>query len=55
MIVTIVSAMMRYCVMAQLHLAESEPQGYWEMTYLHANVFIVYIVGDVVNPTDKSI
>ncbi|OQE09756.1 hypothetical protein PENVUL_c005G03550 [Penicillium vulpinum] len=26
MIVTIVSAMMRYCVMAQLHLAESEPQ-----------------------------
>ncbi|KAJ5375070.1 hypothetical protein N7517_007076 [Penicillium concentricum] len=25
MIVTIVSAMMRYCVMAQLHLAESEP------------------------------
>ncbi|KAJ5272199.1 hypothetical protein N7524_005468 [Penicillium chrysogenum] len=26
MIVTIVSAMMRYCVMTQLHLAESEPQ-----------------------------
>lgn len=26
MIVTIVSAMMRYCVTAQLHLAESEPQ-----------------------------
>ncbi|KAG0160143.1 hypothetical protein PDIDSM_7670 [Penicillium digitatum] len=26
MIVSIVSAMMRYCVMAQLHLAESEPQ-----------------------------
>ncbi|KAJ5322079.1 uncharacterized protein N7506_011209 [Penicillium brevicompactum] len=26
MIVTIVSAMMRYCVMAQLHLAESEPK-----------------------------
>jgi hypothetical protein len=25
MIVTVVSAMMRYCVMAELHLAESEP------------------------------